>query len=283
MEIRQVDAKQGIQWLLSGFYIFRRAPLSWVLVCGALFLIFIFAVLIPFVGNLIFTLVYPALLGGIMLGCRDLEEGKSFGISHLFSGLENYLAALITVGGIYVTGLILVFGLAATIGGQQMTDMLFYGKRGNESEMMGVMSSMLTSFLILLTLSLPLTMASFFAPMLVVFHKFPPIIAMQHSLFACLRNIIPFSVYFIVLTLAIVLAALPYGAGLIILIPTIYASMYVCYKDIFLGEPIQFKDNTFPFSTHWNNAQELPQEKENSDKNLNSDPTGNENSESNKK
>ena len=35
---------------------------------------------------------------------------------------------------------------------------------------------------------------------------------------------------------------MPYGVGLVVLIPTIFASIYVSYKDIFLGEPIRFKN-----------------------------------------
>lgn len=35
---------------------------------------------------------------------------------------------------------------------------------------------------------------------------------------------------------------MPYCVGLVILIPTIFASIYVSYKDIFLGEPIRFKN-----------------------------------------
>lgn len=283
MEIRQVDAKQGLQWLLSGFYLFRRTPLGWVFICGALLLIAISAALIPFAGSFIFTLIYPALLGGIMLGCRDLEEGKPLEITHLFSAIESHLAALITIGGIYLTGLILVSGLAAVIGGPQMTDMLLYGKRVDETELMGVMSSMLTSLLILLTLSIPLMMASWFSPMLVVFHKMPPIMAMQQSLYACLRNIIPLSVYMIVLTILIFLAVLPYGAGLVILFPTMYASMYVCYKDIFLGEPIRFKDNAHSNLVQWNDPQKSSQENTNNNANTNTDNPDHEKSESKKK
>ena len=280
MEIRQVDAKQGLQWLLSGFYLFRRTPLGWVFICGALLLIAISAALIPFIGSPIFTLVYPALLGGIMLGCRDLEEGKPLEITHLFSAIEGHLTALITIGGIYLTGLILVSGLAAVIGGPQMTDLLLYGKWGGEIQIKEIMSSMLTLFLILLTLSVPLMMASLFSPMLVVFHQMPPIMAMQQSLYACLRNVIPLSVYVIVLTSLIFLAILPYGAGLVILFPTMYASMYVCYKDIFLGEPIRFKDNAHSNPVQWNDSQKNSQE--NTDNNANTDKPQNENPESKK-
>lgn len=267
MEIHQVNTKQGLQWLLSGFYLFRRAPLSWVLVCGALFLIAISTALVPLVGSFIFTLVYPALMGGIMQGCRALEEGKPLEITHLFSAAESNFAALITIGGIYLTGLILISGLAALIGGSAMTDMLLYGKRVDETQLMGVASSMLTSLLIVLTLSIPLMMASWFAPMLVVFHKMPPVMAMQQSLLACLRNLIPLLLFLITSTILVIICALTYGAGLVILIPTLYAAMYVSYKDIFLGEPIRFKDHeTQDVPNHWHNTQEAPQKSEHDEK-----------------
>ena len=33
MEARQVRGRQGLQWILSGFYLFRQAPLVWILLC----------------------------------------------------------------------------------------------------------------------------------------------------------------------------------------------------------------------------------------------------------
>lgn len=242
MEIHQVNAKQGLQWILSGFYLFRKIPLAWVFVCFTLMLIAITISLIPLVGKFIFTLVSPVFLAGIMLGCKDMEDGKALEMSHLFAAFKTHSAPLITIGGIYLIGQVLIIGLVMLIGGSAMTDMLLYGKRVDESELMGVMSSMLTSSLIALTLSIPLMMASWFSPLLVVFHDVPPIIAMQRSFFACLKNFIPFQIYGITLIILTIVALMPYGVGLVILIPTIFASIYVSYKDIFLAERLKFKN-----------------------------------------
>ena len=242
MEIHQVHVKQGLQWILSGFYLFRRAPLAWVFVCFTLMLIGMSISLIPLVGQFIFTLISPVFLAGIMQGCKDMEQGKPLEMTHLFAAFKANTVPLITLGGIYLIGQILIIGLVMLIGGSQMTDMMLYGKRVDESELMGVMSSFLTSFLIALTLSIPLMMASWFSPLLVVFHDMPPVAAMQTSFFACLRNFIPFQLYGLVLIILVIICAMPYGIGLVVLIPTIFASIYVSYKDIFLGEPIRFKN-----------------------------------------
>ena len=265
MEIHQVHAKQGLQWILSGFYMFRRAPLAWIFVCFTLMLIAISMSLIPLLGKFIFTLVSPVFLAGIMLGCKDMEQGKSLDMTHLFIAFRTNTVPLITIGGIYLIGQILIIGLVMLIGGSQMTDMMLYGKRVDESELMGVMSSFLTSSLIALTLSIPLMMASWFSPLLVVFDNVPPIIAMQKSFFACLRNFIPFQLYGVTLIVLTIICVMPYGAGLVILIPTIFASIYVSYKDIFLNEPIRFKNNQSEADlqkANWGDADQQPEQHE---------------------
>lgn len=265
MEIHQVHAKQGLQWILSGFYLFRRAPFAWVFVCFTLMLIAISMSLIPLLGKFIFTLVSPVFLAGIMLGCKDMEQGKSLDMTHLFAAFRTNAVPLITIGGIYLIGQILIIGLVMLIGGSQMTDMMLYGKRVDESELMGVMSSFLTSSLIALTLSIPLMMASWFSPLLVVFENVPPIIAMQKSFFACLRNFIPFQLYGVTLIVLTIISVMPYGAGLVILIPTIFASIYVSYKDIFLNEPIRFKNNQPEEDlqhANWSDAGKQPEQPE---------------------
>ena len=243
MEIHQVHGKQGLQWILSGFYLFRKAPLAWVFVCFTLMLIAMAMSFIPLLGKFVFTLISPVFLAGIMLGCKDMEQGKPIELKHLFIAFKTNSAPLITIGGIYLIGQILIIGLVMLIGGSQMTDMLLYEKRVDESELMGVMSSMLTSSLIALTLSIPLMMASWFSPLLVIFHNVPPIAAMQRSFFACLKNFIPFQLYGVTLIVLTVLSLIPYGLGLVILIPTIFTSIYVSYKDIFLAEPLRFNND----------------------------------------
>ena len=243
MEIHQVHGKQGLQWILSGFYLFRKAPLAWVFVCFTLMLIAMAMSFIPLLGKFVFTLISPVFLAGIMLGCKDMEQGKPIELKHLFIAFRTNPAPLITIGGIYLIGQILIIGLVMLIGGSQMTDMLLYGKRVDESELMGVMSNMLTSSLIALTLSIPLMMASWFSPLLVVFHNVPPIVAMQRSFFACLKNFIPFQLYGVTLIVLTILGLMPYGLGLVILIPIIFTSIYVSYKDIFLAEPLRFNNN----------------------------------------
>ncbi len=261
MEIHQLNAKQGWQWIISGFHLFRKAPLVWVLACFTMLLIAATLTIIPLLGQFIFTLISPVFLAGIMLGCKELEQGRQFELVHLFAAFKTHAKPLITVGGIYLLGQVLIVGIVMMIGGSMMAEMMLYGKRVDESELMGVMDNILTASLVAILLSIPLLMAAWFSPLLVVFHNMPPVIAMQRSFFSCLRNFIPFQLYGITLIILTILALMPYGLGLIILIPTIFGSIYVSYKDIFLGESPKTEDEKSPDDYKkptWVNTNEEP-------------------------
>ena len=211
MEVRQVDAKQGWQWIVTGFYIFRQIPLVWILLCTTLLLIAVTLSLIPMAGQFIFTLLSPVFLAGLMIGCRALEQGEKLEIAHLLAGFRNTPGPLITIGGIYLVGQVLILGIFMLVGGDVLMDLLMEGKRVDENELKNVSGDMLSASLVGLTLSVPLMMATWFAPLLVIFNGMPAVDAMRVSFFACLKNIIAFQIYGITLVALVILASIPYG------------------------------------------------------------------------
>jgi hypothetical protein len=233
MEVRQVDGKQGWQWIVTGFLLFRRVPVVWIILCTTLLLIAATLALIPVAGQFIFTLLSPVFLAGLMIGCRTLERGGQLEIAHLLAGFRSTATPLITIGGIYLVGQVLIFGAAMLIGGETMRDLLIAGKRVDENGLQEVMSSSLSALLVALTLSIPLMMAAWFAPLLVIFKNMPAVEAMRLSFFACVKNIVAFQIYGFTLVVLTIIATIPYGLGLFVLVPTLFASIYASYKDIF--------------------------------------------------
>jgi uncharacterized membrane protein len=76
-------------------------------------------------------------------------------------------------------------------------------------------------------------MAIWFAPPLVVFHEQGAGEAMKNSFIACLKNIVPFIVYSVILFVAAILASIPFGLGWLVLGPVVAASLYTSYRDVF--------------------------------------------------
>ena len=211
-----------------------RVPLGWIILCTTLLLIAATLSLIPMAGQFVFTLLSPVFLAGLMIGCRSLELGGRLEFSHLFAGFRSNTASLITIGGIYLVGQVLILGVFMLVGGDVLMGLLLEGKRVDENELKSVSGDMLTASLVALTLSIPLMMAAWFAPLLVIFKDMPPLEAMRLSFVACLKNIIAFQLYAVILVVLTVLATMPYGLGLFILVPTLFTSIYVSFRDIFV-------------------------------------------------
>jgi uncharacterized membrane protein len=87
--------------------------------------------------------------------------------------------------------------------------------------------------LLVARLSVPLYMATWFAPALIVSHDLAPAAALKASFYACLKNWLPFLVYGVVLLVLGLAAAIPLGLGYLVLVPVLVASVYTSYRDIF--------------------------------------------------
>ncbi|MFW2372826.1 MAG: BPSS1780 family membrane protein, partial [Gammaproteobacteria bacterium] len=83
-------------------------------------------------------------------------------------------------------------------------------------------------------LEVPLIMGIWFSPSLIVFHDLNAWEAFKMSFRGCLANIIPFLVYGLIFMLLAIVAMIPFGLGMIILLPMIIISMYTSYRSVFL-------------------------------------------------
>jgi uncharacterized membrane protein len=94
------------------------------------------------------------------------------------------------------------------------------------------MMVMVASLLFLL-FYLPLVMAVWFAPALVVLRGAEPWEAMKLSFDGSLKNIVPFLIYGIVWIVLAIVATIPILLGWLVLGPVTVASIYASYCDIF--------------------------------------------------
>lgn len=228
MEARQVNAGNGWQWIADGFSLFRQNPVIWIALFFIYVLIAMVLSIIPVFGPIVLNLLAPVFMAGFMLGCKAIEEGEELEINHLFAGFKIHTSRLITVGGIYLAGIIVIVGVVFVATGSAA---LLNANMGEASAAEG--SQLLIALLIALAAIIPLVMAYWFAPALVVFHDIKPVDAMRLSFNACLKNMVPFLIYGLASMVLMLLAMIPLGLGLLVMIPTITASLYTSYKDIY--------------------------------------------------
>ena len=108
MEARQVSAGNAWGWIVGGFNLFRQNPVIWIALFFIYLLVAMVLSIIPLVGPIVLNLLAPVFMAGFMLGCRALEMDEELEINHLFAGFKNNTAQLVTVGGIYLVGAILI-------------------------------------------------------------------------------------------------------------------------------------------------------------------------------
>jgi uncharacterized membrane protein len=97
-------------------------------------------------------------------------------------------------------------------------------------------SVMLLPVLVMMMLFIPLLMAYWFAPALVAIDGLSALAAMKLSFIGCIRNVLPFLLYGIVMFVLTIVASIPLLLGLLVLLPVMIASMYTAYRDIYYPE-----------------------------------------------
>ena len=173
---RNVDAGRGIEWLKQGWQLFVKNPGMWIAIAVILMVIVVVLSFIPVVGGLAAQFLVPVFAGGILLGCRSLAGGGDFGIDHLFAGFKQNTTNLILVGVFYLVGVVAITVLVFLIGGGAA---LTGGLLGRGPGVGMAVGGFFVAMLVMLALMVPLAMAVWFAPALVVFHNVAPLEATQ--------------------------------------------------------------------------------------------------------
>jgi len=232
MPPRSVAIGHGLQWVSSGWQIFKRSPLAWMGLTVTLVLAWLLLLNIPKVGPLLFNLLFPIFFAGLMIGCRDLIQGRQLHFGYLIAGFRENASALVTVGGIYLVGMLVVMAIA--FGSSESLPKLPAKPSPEEvAAAQAALKRMTGPLLSAMAVYVPLIMLTWFAPLLIVFRQMSALAAMKASFSACLRNIGAFCVYGVIVVLLWVVATLPMMIGLIIVLPVIFGSIYASYIDIF--------------------------------------------------
>ena len=246
MDARRLPARHGVLWLLAGFALFRRhPPLATAITFGYLLTVIVVN-LIPKIGPFLLPLILPALTVILANGCRAIDRRQPFGSETLMKGISEQRVGLVRLGGLHLLGSSLL-----VLGSSALGEPINIGDGMDPEEAMALLSELG----ILLVLASPLLMAFWFAPLLTAWDGVGAGKSLFFSFVASWRNWRAFAMYGLAL---ILVGALAPGmiliiAGLIspvllnifsialrmllifVLAPTMVASVYLSYRDVFRG------------------------------------------------
>ena len=253
MQALTLPARRGWCWLTEGFAIFRRNQLRLSLAVLSYWILMALINSVPLVGQLAATLLIPVFSVSLMNACRLLEQGGPLPPQLLFTGFQQNLRNLLMLGAVYIAVSVAILAIVAVVDGGVLFRLVVLAESPSEQ----VLTSRAVVFAgqLALLLFAPLMMAYWYAPVLVAWHDLPVAKALFFSAVACLRNWRAFLVY--ALAIAVFGALLPgmlFGlVGLLfagayealslalialvalVLLPTLYASFYVSYRDVFVS------------------------------------------------
>ncbi|HEX4985877.1 MAG TPA: BPSS1780 family membrane protein [Burkholderiales bacterium] len=240
MNIEKVPASHGLKWVVQGLVLLRRNFFVWVLFVLLLWALVFVSSRLPFAG-LALAVLTPVFLGGLMIGARAVEKGDELEITHLFAGFRTHTLNLLAVGAFYLVGNVVIVMIMGGIGGEAIERIAaMQGQEMDPEALAKFVGPAMMALLVGMALSVPLTMAVWFAPLLVVFQDEKPAPALRQSFGACLRNMLPFFVYGLVIFVPLVLLMLPFNKmgvdrnpGLWIVALLVLPSIYTSYRDIF--------------------------------------------------
>ena len=230
-----VPIGRGSGWLFDGFGYFKKDALPWM---GAFLLLFVITVaseFVPLIGGIAVQLLMPVFFGGLILGCHAQAQGGEFTVNHLFAGFSKNTAQLLVVGVLYLAGMLAIVLLLVVLifilpGGTALLEQM---ETVDAETIQQGTSQLLLLLLVGMALYLPLLMAFWFAPALIVLHDVSPVQAIKLSFMGCLVNILPFTLYGLVALVLSVLAIIPFLLGLFVLCPMITASIYISCREIY--------------------------------------------------
>jgi hypothetical protein len=253
---------RGFDWLRVSYGMFRRAPLPWLLLVLAYYLVLFAIKMLPLAGGIAAVVMKPVFAVGFLAAAWNQERGARPSVRHLFQGFHANLRALLPLGGVLLLGIAFAVAATAVIDGGRLVGLLVDPAPADLSQEAAAerLSETLASprvqaaMLFGALCALPTLLALWFAPALVVFQDASVAVALRSSLRAALANWRPLlryaiAVFFftaVVPTLLSFVVALLVPQGLhaafaaFVLLPysacfvaTLQISDYVSYRDVF--------------------------------------------------
>ena len=220
-----------------------------------LFLVFTYWIAVALLGQIRYlgpatsTVLLPAFSVSFMIMCAVLERGGLLRPALLFAGFRSGPATLVALGVLYLLSIVMVLAVASFADAGALMQWVLSGQEPSIEALSD--GSVSRAMLVATVAATPVLMAFWFAPVLAAWNRIGAAQSLFYSFFAVLRNWRAFFVYGAVLALAgaAFLVAVTVAAFLmqgnvqvmrslvliltLISLPTVFASFYASYRDIF--------------------------------------------------
>jgi len=231
IHVADVRAGNGPRWIAEGFRMYRRQPVVWTGLALGWLVISFGLLLVPIIGGFFATLLQPVFFASFAIAARRQLEGERVEMGDLFIGFRTNVRALAMVGAVeLVAAMLVILVLSLVMGGPAAP-----ATPATPEDMARTLQEKAPFLFTALGIMAIVKGALWFAPALIAFHGMSAPHAIRWSIYASLSNFGAMLTYVLALTLAYIVAALPWGLGFAIALPVMCLSTYTGYRDVFEG------------------------------------------------
>jgi hypothetical protein len=260
------EAARGLMWLREAAMMFAKARIGWLTLLLGYYMVLIIVRLVPVIGVIAVPLLKPVFAVGFLAAAWTVERGGKPRLRQLLQGFQSNLRALLPIGVVFVVGITIAVMASALVDQGKLVNFLSNPPAGaseGDSAAVDTMENVLLDTRVQLGMlfaaicALPVVLAIWFAPALVVFQDLRASQALSTSLRAAFANWRPLLVYavavfvfagitptLLVALLSMLLSGFPDGVrvmltyGIVLpyvamLVAILQISDYVSYRDVF--------------------------------------------------
>lgn len=225
MQINTIPAGRALDWFKQGWAIFSKDMVTWVLMTlvmgvGAFILNFL-----PIIGQIVLCLIMPALLGGMLYAAQQADKGQPIKLEYLWMVLLDGQKRIpfIALGGI-------LFGAVILVG---VVSVAFIGDSLLRGANAGLLSFGLGGMLFMLIVGFSVFVLFNYTAALMMLRDMPLVDAFKACAGVASTQVVPLLVFFLLYAVLAFIASIPFGLGMLVLLPVTVAAVYTSYQELF--------------------------------------------------
>lgn len=230
----------GAGWLADAWRIFTLN--GWLWIGGALVLWIVQMAIssVPLLGMFASVVLGPMIYAGAYIVARKSDQGQAIAFEDFFAGFQTRPGVLLALGGVSLGMFVAICAIGLALGwallGADAVSTLGALDAGTAPPLdpLSQGAKVLLLVLVLTALSIPYMALVWFAVPLLLFSDGMTVgRAMHWSFVGTMKNILPMTLYGLLLVILTVVAVIPLMLGLLVLMPVMMISVYTSFRDIY--------------------------------------------------
>ena len=250
--MKKITFRDSIRWNKESFMLFKKTPNQSLMLSLAYLFIFMLLPSMPMVQvfSIASILIWPIFLVFAVNFYKIHDKNKAEKFLAIYEKIKPRLAILLTLGLICLT----YAGLVTIVLNSEMQEFIKLSE--NNNELVSVINNFVPMIGKLILLLLPLLMATWFSPMLIVYNHYSLFKSIKSSIAGCLIYIAPLGLSWLIFSTTAILFMLLCGLligslasffpsigpslmgaiiffALLVITSVMFAFQYISYRDIF--------------------------------------------------